>query len=68
VVGGGGTLIGPVLGCLILVPISELLRDFGTLRIAVYAIILTGFIVFKSEGIMVYATRKYEQLERWVQI
>jgi len=67
-VGGGGTLIGPVLGCLILVPISELLRDFGTLRIAVYAIILTGFIVFKSEGIMVYATRKYEQLERWVQI
>ena len=68
VVGGGGTLIGSVLGCLILVPISELLRDFGTLRIAVYAIILTGFIVFKSEGIMVYGTRKYEQFERWVGI
>jgi branched-chain amino acid transport system permease protein len=68
VVGGGGTLIGPVLGCLILVPISELLRDFGTLRIAVYAIILTGFIVFKSEGIMIYATRKYQQFERWVEI
>ena len=68
VVGGGGTLIGSVLGCLILVPISELLRDFGTLRIAVYAIILTGFIVFKSEGIMVYGTHKYEQFERWVGI
>jgi branched-chain amino acid transport system permease protein len=68
VVGGGGTLIGPVLGCLILVPISELLRDFGTLRIAVYAIVLTGFIVFKSEGIMNYATRKYEQFETWVEI
>lgn len=68
VVGGGGTLIGSVLGCLILVPISELLRDFGTLRIAVYAIILTGFIVFKSEGIMIYGTRKYEQFERWVGI
>jgi branched-chain amino acid transport system permease protein len=68
VVGGGGTVIGPVLGCLILVPISELLRDFGTLRIAVYAVILTGFIVFKSEGIMNYATRKYEQFERWVEI
>ncbi len=68
VVGGGGTLIGPVLGCLILVPISELLRDFGTLRIAVYAIILTGFIVFKSEGIMIYATRKYQQFERWKNI
>ncbi len=53
---------------MILVPISELLRDFGTLRIAVYAIILTLFIVFKSEGIMNYATRKYEQFERWVEI
>lgn len=68
VVGGGGTLIGAVIGCAILVPISELLRDFGTLRIAVYAIILTGFIVFKSEGIMMYMTRKYEQFERWVRI
>lgn len=68
VVGGGGTLIGPVIGCLILVPISELLRDFGTLRIAVYAIILTMFIVYKSEGIMVFASRKYEQFERWVSI
>lgn len=68
VVGGGGTLVGPILGCLVLVPISELLRDFGTLRIAVYAIILTGFIVYKSEGIMLYATRKYQQFERWVEI
>lgn len=68
VVGGGGTLIGPVIGSMILVPISELLRDFGTLRIAVYAVILTLFIVFKSEGIMNYATRKYEQFERWVEI
>ncbi|MCX5871911.1 MAG: branched-chain amino acid ABC transporter permease [Deltaproteobacteria bacterium] len=68
VVGGGGTLIGPVIGCLILVPISEILRDFGSLRIAVYSIILTGFIVFKSEGIMIYAARKYEQFERWVEI
>lgn len=68
VVGGGGTLVGAVIGCVILVPISELLRDFGTLRIAVYALILTGFIVFKSEGIMTYATRKYQQFERWVEI
>jgi len=68
VVGGGGTLIGPVIGSMLLVPISELLRDFGTLRIAVYAVILMLFIVFKSEGIMNYATRKYEQFERWVEI
>jgi len=44
------------------------LRDFGTLRIAVYAIILCAFIVFKSEGLMVYGSRKYQQFERWVKI
>ena len=68
VIGGGGTLVGPFVGSLILVPLSELLRAFGTLRIAFYALILTGFIVLKSEGIMVYAQRKYHQFERWVKV
>jgi branched-chain amino acid transport system permease protein len=68
VIGGGGTLAGPVIGCFILVPISELLREFGTLRIAFYAIILMAFIVLKSEGLMVYGQRKYHQFERWVKI
>lgn len=68
VIGGGGTLVGPVLGCFILVPLSELLREFGTLRIAVYSLILVGFIVFKSEGLMVYGRRKYHQFERWIKV
>jgi len=68
VIGGAGTLVGPVLGCFILVPISELLRDFGTLRIVFYSLILVAFIVFRSEGVMVYGQRKYHQFERWVKI
>jgi len=68
VIGGGGTLVGPVLGCFILVPISELLRAFGTLRIVFYCLILVAFIVFRSEGIMVYGQRKYHQFERWVKV
>jgi len=68
VIGGSGTLVGPVLGCLILVPVSELLRDFGTLRIVFYAAILVGFILFRSDGIMVFGQRKYEQFERWTKI
>jgi branched-chain amino acid transport system permease protein len=68
VIGGGGTLVGPVLGCLILVPISELLRDFGTLRVVFYALILVAFIIFRSEGIMIYGQRKYQQFERWTRI
>jgi branched-chain amino acid transport system permease protein len=68
VIGGAGTLVGPVLGCLILVPVSELLRDFGTLRIVFYSLILLGFIAFRSEGLMVYGQRKYQQFERWTKI
>jgi branched-chain amino acid transport system permease protein len=68
VIGGGGTLIGPVLGTFILVPLSEILREFGTLRIVFYCVILVIFIVLKSEGIMVYAERKYHQFQQWVEV
>jgi branched-chain amino acid transport system permease protein len=68
VIGGAGTLVGPIIGCLILVPVSELLRDFGTLRIVFYASILVAFILFRSDGLMAFAQRKYEQIERWTKI
>jgi len=68
VVGGAGTLAGPVLGCLILVPILEFLRAFGTLRIVFYSIIIVLFIVFWSEGLLNYFRRKYEEFERWVKV
>lgn len=68
VIGGSGTLVGPVLGAFILVPISELLRAFGTLRIVFYALILLAFIIFRSEGIMVYGQRKYHQFEKWIEV
>ena len=68
VIGGGGTLVGAVIGSFILVPLSEVLRAFGSFRIVIYCIVLTGFIVFKSEGIMVYLQRKYHQFERWVKV
>ncbi|MBW1695914.1 MAG: branched-chain amino acid ABC transporter permease [Deltaproteobacteria bacterium] len=68
VIGGSGTLTGPVIGAFILVPVSELLRAFGTLRIVFYAVILIAFIILRSEGIMVYAQRKYHQFEKWVKV
>jgi branched-chain amino acid transport system permease protein len=68
VIGGSGTLIGPLLGSLILVPLGELLRDFGSLRIVAYALILTGVIVLGSEGLLPFAARKYKQFERWTKV
>lgn len=68
VVGGMGTLVGPVLGAFILIPLTELLRELGTLRIVFYSLLLAGFIFFKPEGFMTYAQRKYHQFEHWVEV
>jgi branched-chain amino acid transport system permease protein len=63
-----GTLAGPVLGAFILVPLAEMLRDLGTLRIVAYSLLLVTLVLFKPEGIMSYFKRKYEQVERWVEV
>lgn len=68
VVGGLGTLAGPMLGSFILTPLSEILRTLGGLRIAVYAIVLVIFVFFRTEGVLKYATRKYHQFEHWVEV
>jgi branched-chain amino acid transport system permease protein len=68
VMGGMGTLVGPVVGAFILTPLSEHLRDFGQLRVVVYCLILIGFIVYKPEGLMNYLQRKYHQFEHWKEV
>ncbi len=68
VVGGGGSLLGAVLGAILLVPLSEALRAFGPLRIVSYSLILTAVIVVKGEGLLNYLSRKYNQFERWKEI
>ncbi|MFP3927956.1 MAG: branched-chain amino acid ABC transporter permease [Desulfobacteraceae bacterium] len=68
VMGGMGTLAGPVLGAFILTPLSEALRGFGQLRVVVYSLILIAFIVYKPEGIMNWLQRKYHQFEHWEEV
>jgi branched-chain amino acid transport system permease protein len=68
VVGGPGTLAGATLGAFILVPLSEILRGIGGLRIVFYGIFLVVFIVVLPEGIFHYIERKYHQFERWVEV
>ncbi len=68
VMGGMGTLAGPVIGAFILTPLSEALRGFGQLRVVVYSLILIAFIVYKPEGIMNWLQRKYHQFEHWEEV
>lgn len=67
-IGGIGTLAGPLMGASILVPLSEILREFGTLRIVFYGVILVVCVVALPEGIFHYLSRKYTQIERWVKV
>ena len=64
IIGGTGTLAGPAIGAFILVPLSEILRELGVLRIVFYALIIVAFVVLKPEGLFSYLRRKYHQFER----
>lgn len=68
VVGGTSSLVGPLLGAIILVPISEALRVFGTLRITFYAVLLVFFVVYWTEGLWEFIRRRYHQYEHWVRM
>jgi branched-chain amino acid transport system permease protein len=56
IVGGMGTLIGPVLGAILLTVLPELLRGIGDLRLIVYGISVTLVVLFMPGG-MVQAAR-----------
>ena len=64
VLGGPGTFAGATIGAFILVPLSEILRGFGTLRVVFYSVILIICVVGLPEGIFPYLRRKYHQFER----
>jgi branched-chain amino acid transport system permease protein len=68
IVGGPGSMAGATLGAFILVPLSEVLRTAGGLRIVFYGMLLVVFIVALPEGIFHFVQRKYHQFERWVAV
>jgi branched-chain amino acid transport system permease protein len=68
IVGGQGSFAGALLGALLLVPVSESLRAFGTLRVVLYSVMLVIFTVGLPEGIFPYIRRKYHQFERPVPV
>src|SRR5499433_2088051 len=52
VVGGMGTLIGPVCGAILLTVLPELLRGFGDLRLVLYGAAITLAVLFMPGGIV----------------
>jgi branched-chain amino acid transport system permease protein len=52
IVGGMGTLIGPVFGAILLTVLPEVLRSFGDLRLVVYGAALTFVVLFMPGGLV----------------
>ncbi len=64
VVGGMGTLIGPVWGAILLTVLPELLREIGDLRLVVYGVALTLVVLFMPGGIVQAARLTLGRLRR----
>ena len=52
IVGGMGTMIGPVIGAIVLTFLPEVLRDFGEFRLMIYGLALTLVVLFMPGGIV----------------
>jgi len=64
VVGGTGTLIGPVCGAILLTVLPEFLRGIGDLRLVIYGVALTIVVLFLPGGIVRAARLASGQLQR----
>src|SRR5690606_15532235 len=51
VIGGMGTLVGPLIGALLVYIVSELLRDVGGIQMIVFAALVIIFARFFREGL-----------------
>jgi branched-chain amino acid transport system permease protein len=52
VVGGRGTIVGPILGALVYVGLLELLRATGAMRLMIFAVLLTLSVIFLPGGLV----------------
>ncbi len=64
VVGGMGTLIGPVCGAILLTVLPEILRSVGDLRLMVYGVAVTLVVLFVPGGIVQVARLSTMRLQR----
>jgi branched-chain amino acid transport system permease protein len=64
IVGGMGTLIGPVFGAILLTVLPELLRGIGDLRLVVYGVTLTLVVLFMPGGMVQAAHYLVARLRR----
>jgi branched-chain amino acid transport system permease protein len=58
--GGKGTLVGPVVGAVIVVLLEEYLRDFKELRFSIFGLIVVAIVIFLPRGLMGFVSKRHE--------
>ncbi len=62
--GGKGTLIGPVVGAVIVVLLEEYLRDLKELRFSIFGAVVIAIVLFLPRGLMGFVVRRHEKYTR----
>jgi branched-chain amino acid transport system permease protein len=65
VVGGMGSIIGPVIGAYCLTLINESLRFMGEFRLLIYSSAVVVIILFAPKGLLDLITRGYRRIFQW---
>jgi branched-chain amino acid transport system permease protein len=60
-VGGKGTLVGPLVGALLVTLLEEYLREAKELRLSIFGLIVMAIVIFLPNGLMGFLTRRREQ-------
>lgn len=70
IIGGPGTILGPMLGSVVLTPLSEITRlafqSYSGVYLMIYGMILVMVIMFLPDGIMGFARRVFSRLGKEV--
>jgi branched-chain amino acid transport system permease protein len=52
VIGGASSVLGPLLGAILIVPLPELLREARQYQLLIYGLCLMGFLIFLKDGLV----------------
>ena len=62
-VGGKGTLIGPLVGALLVTLLEEYLREAKELRLSIFGLIVMAIVLFLPRGLMGFLATRREQYQ-----
>ena len=63
-VGGKGTLVGTIVGPIVVVLLEEYLRDLQSLRLSIFGLIVMAVVLFLPSGLMGFVARRRELYAR----